>query len=110
MEKRDASRARVLRREGDTPRRELGRLRSGRLYELVRERGPAPDAEQTIRALERALEVARGDPALLEHLLVATVALVAAARDETPRTILEKLFRRAVSDDEWRDRYVPVLG
>jgi len=80
------------------------------LFALVRERGPAPDAEQTVRALERALEVARDDPALLEHLLVATLALVAAGHDETPRTILEKLFRRAVSDDEWRERYAPVLG
>lgn len=83
---------------------------SERLFDAIRERGPAPGAERTVWAFERALGVGRIEPGLLEHLLVATVSLLAIERSETPRAILEQLFRRAVSDDEWRDRYVPLLG
>lgn len=75
------------------------------LFDAIRERGPAPDAEQTVWAFERALQVARADAAFIEHLVVASVSLLALERAETPRTILEQLFRRAVSDREWRERY-----
>lgn len=75
------------------------------LFEAIRERGPAPDAEQTVWAFERALHVARADAAFIEHLVVASVSLLALERAETPRTILEHLFRRAVSDREWREMY-----
>ena len=75
------------------------------LFEAIRERGPAPDAEQTIWAFERALHVARTDAAFIEHLVVASVCVLAFERGETPRTILERLFRRAVNDREWREAY-----
>ena len=75
------------------------------LFEAIRERGPAPDAEQTVWAFERALQVARTDAAFIEHLVVASVCVLAFDREETPRTILEQLFRRAASDGEWRDMY-----
>jgi hypothetical protein len=80
------------------------------LFDAIRGRGPAPDAEQTVWAFERALEVARIDAKLLEHLLVASVSLLALERDETPRTILDFVFRRAVSDADWRDDYAPLGG
>jgi hypothetical protein len=75
------------------------------LFEAIRERGPAPDAEQTVWALERALQVARTDGAFVEHLVVASVCLLAFDRGETPRTILEQMFRRSVSDREWQESY-----
>jgi len=75
------------------------------LFELIRERGPAPDAEQTVWAFERALQVARTDAALVEHLVVASLCLLALERDETPRTILEQMFRRSVSDLDWQEKY-----
>jgi hypothetical protein len=77
----------------------------GPLFALIRERGPAPDAEQTVWAFERALQVARADSALIEHLVVASVCVLALDRGETPRMILEEMFRRAVSDGEWRETY-----
>ena len=47
------------------------------LFEAIRARGGAPDAERTVWAFERALTVARLDPELLRHLVVAAVCLVA---------------------------------
>ena len=75
------------------------------LFEAIRERGPAPDAEKTVWAFERALQVARTDRALVEHLVVASVCLAAYELGETPRTILEQMFRRSVSDRDWQERY-----
>ena len=81
-----------------------------RLFEAVRARGAAPDAERTVWAFERALAVARLDPELLRHLLVAAVCLVAYEEGQSPRTVLDELFRRSVSDREWRERYEPLLA
>jgi hypothetical protein len=75
------------------------------LFEAIREQGPAPDAEKTVWAFERALRVARTDGALVEYLVVASVCLVAYELGETPRTILEQMFRRSVSDRDWQERY-----
>lgn len=80
------------------------------LYEAIRDRGPASDAERSVWAFERALVAARIDGDLLRHLLVACVCLVAHEEGETPRTVLERMFRRAVSDAEWRDEYAPLFG
>lgn len=80
------------------------------LFEAIRERGPAPDSERAVWAFERALGVARMDPELVEHVLVACVCLLAYEEEESPRTILEQVFRRAVSDAEWRDRFAPLLA
>jgi hypothetical protein len=78
------------------------------LFAAIRERGPAPDAEQTVWAFERALQVVRADAAFIEHLVVASVCVLAFDRGETPRTILEQIFRRAVSDGDWRETYAPL--
>jgi hypothetical protein len=81
-----------------------------RLAEHLRERRSAPDAEKTLWAFERALEVARIDAELLDYLLTATVCLVARAGDATPRDILESFFRRAPTDVRWREELRPLLG
>jgi hypothetical protein len=80
-----------------------------RLFDAIRDRGPAADAERSIWAFERALVAARIDGDLLRHLLVACVCLVAHEEGETPRTVLERLFRRAISDEEWRTDYMPLF-
>ena len=80
-----------------------------RLFDVIRERGPRPDAERSVWAFERALVAARIDGSLLRHLLVACVCLVAHEEGETPRTVLERVFRQAVSDREWREEYAPLL-
>jgi len=80
------------------------------LFDLIREQGPDEDAERTIRAFRYVLYAVRTDPTLLEHMLVAAVSLLALDQDETPRTILDRLFRRSVSDEEWRREYAPLFG
>jgi hypothetical protein len=80
-----------------------------RLFEAIRARGTAADAERTVWAFERAVAVARLDPELLRHLLVATVCLLAYEEGKSPRAVLEELFRRSVSDREWRDRFEQLL-
>jgi hypothetical protein len=62
-----------------------------------------------IWSFEHALAAARVDPHLLDYLLAAAVCLVAHAERETPRTVLDQVFRRSVTDDEWRHRYAPLL-
>jgi hypothetical protein len=89
---------------------EWDQIDASALFDSIRERGPAPDAERTVWAFERALAAGQIDPNLVEHLLVACVSLLAYERGSTPRTVLELLFRRAVDDDEWRTRFVPLLG
>jgi hypothetical protein len=80
------------------------------LFDAIRERGPAPDAERSVWAFERALVAARIDGDLLRHLLVACVCLVAHEEGETPRTVLERLFRRAITDEEWREDYMHLFA
>jgi hypothetical protein len=75
----------------------------------IRAGGGGPDAERTIWAFEQALQAARVDETLLEHLLTATVCLVARAQGCSPRTVLESFFRRSVPDETWRERFLPLL-
>ena len=84
-------------------------IETDRLFAAIRERGPTTDAERTVWAFERALAVARLDPELLRHLLVACVCLAAYEQGQPPRALLEQLFRRSVSDAEWRDEFEPLL-
>jgi hypothetical protein len=71
---------------------------------------PPAEAARTMWAFEHALRAARVDDALLDHLLVAAVCLRAHADGTSPRTVLEEFFRRAVSDEDWRGRFAPLLG
>jgi hypothetical protein len=80
------------------------------LAERLREDRRAPDAERTIWAFERALEIARADPELLDDVLAAIVCLIARVGETTPRDVLETYFRRAPSDWRWRDELLPLLG
>jgi hypothetical protein len=80
------------------------------LFDAIRARGPEAGAERTVWAFERVLGVARLDAELLRHLLVAAVCTVAYEEGETPRAVLEQLFRRSVTDDEWRERFEPLLA
>ena len=68
-----------------------------------------PEAERMIFAFEETLRVARTDEELLPHLLAATTCLLAHVEGTTPRGILETFFRRSVSDQVWRERYVPLF-
>jgi hypothetical protein len=81
-----------------------------RLAEDLRETRPGEDAERMIWAFERALGAARVDEQLLEYLLAACICLVAAATESSPREVLEAFFRRSVSDEDWRERYLPLFA
>ena len=80
------------------------------LFEEIRERFAGPDAERMIWSFERALETARVESNLLDYLLVASACLIAHAEQVTPRTVFEQYFRRSVADEDWRERYAPLLA
>lgn len=79
------------------------------LFDELRERVGGDEGERMVWAFRRALNVARTDEHLLEYLLVAVVCLIARTEDSTPRAVLEQFFRRSVPDEEWRERYAPLL-
>jgi hypothetical protein len=63
-----------------------------------------------IWVLEQTLAVARVDRRLLDHLAAAAVCALAYRDKETPREVLEKLFRRAIDDARWRGEYATLLS
>jgi hypothetical protein len=75
----------------------------------LRETLTGSEAERMIYAFEEALRIARTDPDLLDCLLAAAVCLRARADGVSPRDVLESFFRRSVSDEEWRARYLQLL-
>jgi hypothetical protein len=79
------------------------------LADELRRHAPGPDAERMIWAFEEAVRVARIDEELLSYLLAAVTCLVARLDDATPRDVLEAFFRRSITDQEWRNRYLPLL-
>lgn len=81
-----------------------------RLTAELRSSLPPAEAEKMVWAFERAVEVARIEGDLLRYLLAATAALIAGVEGSSPRTIFEAFFRRSISDDEWRDRYAPLIA
>lgn len=80
------------------------------LAEELRETLPGPERAKTMWAFEEVLRVARVDEHLLEHVLVASVCLLARAGGTTPREVLEAFFRRSVTDEEWREHYAQLLA
>jgi hypothetical protein len=80
------------------------------LAAAVRAGGRGPDAERMVWAFEEGLRVARLDPELLPYLLAALTCLVARLEACSPRDVLETFFRRAIPDEEWRARYLPLFG
>jgi hypothetical protein len=81
-----------------------------RLAEDVSADRPPADAAKTIWAFEQALRAARIDEDLLGYFLVAATCLVAHAAECSPRSVLEDFFRRSVSDETWRERYLPLFS
>ena len=59
--------------------------------------------------LDAQLAGRKNPTANLPHFLAATTCLLARAEETTPRTVLERFFRRSASDDAWRDRYLPLF-
>jgi hypothetical protein len=80
------------------------------LVEELRRTLPPADAEKMVWAFEQALAAARVDGELLRCLLAATASLIARAEDSSPRHVFEAFFRRSVTDDEWRERYAPLIA
>ena len=80
------------------------------LFDAIRDRGPASDAERSVWAFERALVAARIDGELLRHLLVACVCLVAHEEGETPRTVLERCFAARSATRSGVTEYAPLFG
>ena len=79
------------------------------LFEEVRGQTPPADAERMVWALEHILSGARVDPGLLDHLAVAAVCAIAYRDAETPRAVLDRLFRRSIPDEHWRSDYASLL-
>jgi hypothetical protein len=80
------------------------------LFAMIREDAPPADAEAMVWVMERALAVGRLDRRLLDHLAAAAVCALAYRDEETPRQVLEKLFRRAIDDERWRRDYGSLLS
>ena len=80
-----------------------------RLAAELREDPGGAEGERMIWAFEEALRVARAGDDLLPHFLAATTCLLARAEGTSPRTVLEGFFRRAASDEAWRERYLPLF-
>ena len=81
-----------------------------RLADELRTSSPGPDAEKMVWGFERALQVARLDPDLLDYVLAAAVCLVARRDECSPRDVLETFFRRSIPDHVWRSRYLPLFA
>ena len=60
-------------------------------------------------AFEQTVALARRDPELLAHLFAAVASLLAYVEGTSPRTVLETYFRRAVTDEQWREVYLPLF-
>jgi hypothetical protein len=85
------------------------RLELDDLVRELRENVGGPDGEKMIWAFEQAIRVGRIDPELLEYMLAAVVCLLARSSDDSPRAVLEDFFRRSITDQEWRERYLPLF-
>ena len=79
------------------------------LFEAVREQTSPADAERMVWALERILLGARIDPGLLDHLAVAAVCALAYRDGDSPRSVIERLFRRSIADEHWHSDYASLL-
>ncbi len=75
----------------------------------LRQRPGDADVEKTIWAFEEAVRVARIDDDLLRYQLAAITCLLARAEEIPPRGVLEAFFRRSISDEEWRERLLPLF-
>jgi hypothetical protein len=81
-----------------------------RLGDHLRRTPGGAEGEKMVWAFEQAFRAAAVDEELVGCLLAASVCLIAAAEGSTPRSVLETFFRRAVSDAQWREDYLPLFG
>jgi hypothetical protein len=81
----------------------------GPLREELRRACNRAEAERMVYAFERAVAIARIDPELLPPLFAATACLLARVEGVPPRAVLERYFRRAVSDEQWQEVYLPLF-
>jgi hypothetical protein len=79
------------------------------LFERIRAEAPPADAERMIWALEHILAAAHIDPVLLDHFAAAAICGLAYRDTESPKAVLDQLFRRVVSDEEWESDYAFLL-
>ena len=79
------------------------------LFETVREQTSPSEGERMVWALERVLSGARIDEGLLDHLAVAAVCALAYRDGESPRSVLDRLFRRSIADEHWHSDYASLL-
>jgi len=84
-------------------------LKLDRLARHLRGSLDTSQAERMIQAFEQAVRIAQLDAELLPHLLAATACMIAHEEASSPRTVLETYFRRSVSDERWRDLYLPLF-
>ena len=82
---------------------------ASKLFERIRAEAPPADAERMIWALEHILAAARIDPVLLDHFAAAAICGLAYRDAETPKAVLDQLFRRTVNDDQWENDYASLL-
>jgi hypothetical protein len=80
------------------------------LRDELRQTLPPSEAAKIIWAFEEAHRVASIDDELLDYVLAAVVCLRARSDAVSPRDVLETYFRRCVSDQEWRERYLELLA
>jgi hypothetical protein len=80
------------------------------LFEAVREQTSPADGERMVWALERILSGARIDPGLLDHLAVAAICALAYRDGESPRSVLERLFKRSIPDEHWHREYASLFS
>jgi hypothetical protein len=67
------------------------------------------EADRMARAFTEALRIAQLDEELLGYLLVSVVCLLARVHGCSPRDVLENSFRRSITDEEWRQTYLPLF-
>ena len=79
------------------------------LAEHFRQTCTPSDASRMLYAFEQTIALAQRDPELLAHLFAAVASLIAYAEGTSPRTVLETHFRRAVTDEQWGDVYLPLF-
>ena len=88
---------------------EWDEIDASKLFERIRAEAPPADAERMIWALEHILAAARIDPVLLDHFAAAAICGLAYRDSETPKTVLDQLYRRTVNNDQWENDYAPLL-
>ena len=76
----------------------------------LRETLPGPEAERMIYAFDEAIRWPESTRICSTACSPPQCASVPSPTARTPRHVLEDFFRRSVSDEEWRGRYLELLA